>query len=364
MSTHYQYVTIMGRFFCLQQNPLLLAWFLYLNSKSLQLHSGLTKKDLVNTLKSVKGLIKHQLRLRNQGQVINLPFYGHLCLPVHRGYKLFNFKQKTVTKIFAAGINIGTVKSEIERVRTASIFDFAPNVWRWDVSKRWYEEEFTRGYPCYSILKSDTVSYFKIFQQYAAPCLEQMILLEPPRVTNLTAPIHETLGIMQNNLYSKSELNSKKVDSVKDFVETMAERLRVEENAKIYIAFSHGDFSLLNILKINSGIKVIDWESAGWRSVLCDLYNYFFTELYFKRATTRNIITEVDEAISSLQSRLKRKVPDVALEIVSLSRIYLRLYYIERIGMLLDRELDDWQLDVILRSIEVFNCYEELLERS
>lgn len=103
---------------------------------------------------------------------------------------------------------------------------------------------------------------------------------------------------------------------------------------------------------------VIDWESAGRRSTLFDLYNYFFTEIYYGRATT-NLISEINEAISSLQSRLASKAPDIARTLPPLGQMYRRLYYFERVLMLLERELSGERLDVILRSIQVFNRYEE-----
>jgi hypothetical protein len=126
------------------------------------------------------------------------------------------------------------------------------------------------------------------------------------------------------------------------------------------MVFSHGDFSLRNMLMTKEGIRVIDWESAGRRSVLFDLYNYFFTESYYGRIAT-NLVSEISEAISSLQSRIRSKAPDIAENLSSLTPMYRRLYYLERILVMLEREMSDDLLDVILRSIQVFKRYEEAL---
>ena len=105
-------------------------------------------------------------------------------------------------------------------------------------------------------------------------------------------------------------------------------------------------------------MMVIDWESVAYRNILYDLYNYFFTEIYYERVKT-NLVPEINHAIWSLQSRLMSQAPDIAKPLISLADCYRRLYYFERIRMLLARELSDKLLNVIVRSIEVFNRYEE-----
>ena len=64
-----------------------------------------------------------------------------------------------------------------------------------------------------------------------------------------------------------------------------------KEIYKINLVFSHGDYSLVNILRTKNGIKVIDWEGAAFRNPLYDLYNFFFTEIYYKRAKA-NLVME------------------------------------------------------------------------
>ena len=108
---------------------------------------------------------------------------------------------------------------------------------------------------------------------------------------------------------------------------------------------------------------VIDWEGGGIRNPLFDLYNYFLTELYYERATsTSALVPKVNKAISYLQARLLPKIPELTRALVSLSPIYRRLYYLERVCMLLERELDNKLLSVIVRSIDVFNRYEKVIE--
>ena len=358
MPARYQYVQINRSYYCLQQNPVALAWFLYFKNESLRLRSlKLEKRQAIN---AVRTLVQHQLNLRSNESMLELPVYGNLCLPVHRGYRVFDFRRKIVIRTFAAEVDTAIVASEIEGVRDASLLDFAPTVRRWSVEQRWYEEDFVIGYQVRVIPKSESRAVLRIYRQDAAPCIERMILLHAPLSVNIGEYVNKIMGILEDGRLSRPGLDLRKANTIRGFVESVARRLRLEGSGQINLVFSHGDFSLRNILRAKDGIMVIDWESAGRRSVLFDLYNYFFTESYYKRITT-NLISEINEAISSLQSRLTSKAPDIATTLPSLARTYCRLYYLERVLMLLERELSNDLLDVILRSIAVFNRYEEAI---
>jgi thiamine kinase-like enzyme len=153
-------------------------------------------------------------------------------------------------------------------------------------------------------------------------------------------------------------VDASEVATIESFVESTVARLNRQRDRQVDLVFSHGDFSLRNILKTAEGIKVIDWESVSLRSMLFDLYNCFLTELYYGRANT-DLVSEIDEAIVSLQSRLALRAPEVAKALPSLAQTYRWLFYFERIQMLLERDPGDSLLKTILRSIDVFNRHEE-----
>ena len=358
MSTQYQYIKINRPYFCLRQNPVVLAWFLCLQNKSLCLGSlGLDRRKAIS---AVSTLVRCQLRLRSDDSVLDLPVYGNLCLRVHRGYKVFDFRRRTVARVFAPEIATDIVVSELERVRNAALLDFAPKVRRWNIEERWYEEDFVIGYSCHSVSRPEPAPFLETYHRNVAPCIERMILLQAPLSTNLHEYVDRITNTLKDGRLSRQRLDARKINTIKGFIESITKRLRLEENCQIDLVFSHGDFSLVNILRTEKGIMVIDWESASRRSTLFDLYNFFLTELYYKRATT-NLVSEINEAISVLQSHLTLSAPDTARTLPSLAEVYRRLYYFERVFMLLEREMSDKILDVILRSIEVFNRYEETI---
>ena len=344
----YYYIKIKRLYYSLRQNPLILAWFLFFRNSSFQHKFTLSKKQVI---KIIIILILHQLNLRNNDKLLELPGYGNLCFKVHRGHKIFNFQTKTVIKVIAAEIQSATVKQEFESVRKASALPFAPNILRWNTQERWYEEDFVNGSPCYPV---DSSGLEVLFHKGIVQCLEQMIMLHSPVCMNLSEYVDKTLRILEDRKLSSQELDSDKVNFTRQYIEKIADELKLFGNCMIYLVFSHGDYSLENILKSKTGIKAIDYEGAALRNPLYDLYNFFFTEIYFERVDF-NLEQVLNRAISFLQARLLQKEPELAKNLVSLAPIYRKLFYLERICMILERELDNNVLDVIHRSIEVFN---------
>lgn len=358
MSVQYHYIKIGRAYYCLQQNPVFLAWLLYFRNESLRLRS--LKLGRREAIRVVRTLVRHQLYLRSGEPVVELPVYGNLCLPVHRGYRVFDFRRQTVIRTFAPKADTAVIEREIGAVRDASPLDFAPTIRRWNVQERWYEEDFAIGYRARLIPESDPGAVMRIYRRDVSPCIERMILLQDPLSVSVSKYVDDIVAELKDGRLSRPELDARKANTTRDFVDSVVKQLRFEDDVRVDLVFSHGDFSLRNILTTKEGIMVIDWESAGRRSVLFDLYNYFFTESYYKRITT-DLTLEISEAVSSLQSRLALQAPDIAGTLLPLARTYCRLYYIERVLMLLERELDNKLLNVILRSIEVFNRYEAVM---
>jgi hypothetical protein len=356
MPTEYHYVKIGKPYICLQQSPLALAWFLYFKGHSLQQRYVLGKRKTIQTAIS---LLQHQLHSNeNSAATLKLPVYGNLCLEVHRGYRVFDYRQNAVTRIINANIEPNIVLNEIQGVRNASQLDFAPNVLHWDIKDHWYREVLIVGLPCHPIRKSESAVFRKTYQEEIINCLEQMILLQAPLTTNVTEYVSQIMETLEGLGLSATTLDVNQIDAIRCFIESIAEQLSHESNRQIDLVFSHGDFSLVNILKTRDRITVIDWEGARRRSTLFDFYNFFFTEIYYQRAEV-DLASEINEAISGLQARLAPKAPRVANSLSSLTHVYRKLYYLERILTLLERELSNKLLDVIARSIKVFNHYEE-----
>lgn len=261
----------------------------------------------------------------------------------------------------AADSDDADVANEIESVRAAGALDFAPRVLHWNLAERWYAEELIIGSPFYAKPRVKTNVFSKIFDRDIAPCLEKMILWQQPQTIEMNKYVNQLVKMIRERQREAVPINGDKAERIAEFMNASANLALKNPNGLISLVFSHGDFSLVNILNTANGIKVIDWEGAAKRNPLYDLYNYFFTESYYERATL-NMVPEVTNAIKSVQTRLESTSPDIAATLTASADIYRWLYYLERIGMLLQRDLNNHILAVIMRSIEVFDTWEEILQ--
>jgi hypothetical protein len=254
-------------------------------------------------------------------------------------------------------VNLSVVKNEIEAMQKTSLLDFTPKLHDWNIDERWYEEDFINGIPFYSNPRSETNISIKIFERSILPCLQEMILLQETKKIALHDYVENINKNITEQIRSISSIQKAKRNSINRFLENIFRALLVKNDFKIPLVFSHGDFSLINILNSKTGIKVIDWEGANFRNPLYDLFNYFFTELYYKRIPNK-ILPEIINAIESLKSSVKADLPEIAASLETFSETYRKLYYLERLRMLLMRDESENGLKVIFNSMELFDSFE------
>ncbi len=350
MPNSYLYVKIGNRYFCLQQNIVALAWLLYI------------KKDPFfgreSNYRILLNFVINKYRSRSNELLIKLPLYGHVCIPVQRGYKVFNFYRGTVTKIFEQEVDDKIVVNEIERVKTGAQLNFAPALRLWNINEKWYEEEYIKGTLESLNRPSNPEDILKRYNHYVAPCIEEIILLKPQVTINSIEYINKIIDIIEKR--DLQRLDKEGVYVIMRFVNATFERLEMEGNCDIRLAFTHGDMATGNLVRTKKVLKILDWESAMYRSMLHDCFNYFF---HIVRRGKKDIIlsAEINEALASLQSRLIMKLPDIDRKIATIAYIYRWIYYIERICTIVERVLrPEKKMNNLLRHIRVFESYEKL----
>jgi len=346
---------IKGRYYRLNQDPIRLAFYLYFFDKSLQLHPGIIRVSPFNVSKKI---IQLRLRVFKRRNIIKLPFYGCLCLPVHHGFKIFNFKKKTVIKSFLPEVHLTAVANEIEALQKASLLNFAPKLRGWSIDDRWYEEDFINGRPFYANPRSETKIAITIFYREILPCLKKMILLKQAKEVTFSTYVGKIIKYITRRLGSIPSLKQTERNAINQFMEINNKALLSPKKAEVPLVFSHGDFSLINMLKTKNGIKVIDWEGADFRNPLYDLFNYFFTELYYKRIPIK-ISQEMIKAVGALKLSVKADLPEIANSLEPSSEIYRKLYYLERLCMLFKRDESKKVQEVIINSMELFDSFEK-----
>ena len=375
ISRQYSYVKIDDYYFCLQQNPVVLAWILFFKREDLisiqpwlkknfprwstiyfRYQWKIFKRDLITLIV----FVRYKLSLRNADPV-HLPVYGQFGMAVHKGYKIFNLRSGVVTKIFDSDVNKSSILNEIERMKKVSQIDFAPSLRRWDTDERCYEEDYVNGTVASAHRSADSAALLKAFYREAAPCINSLILFEKPVTKNLKEYIIELTGSLKFSKSSGKELNVNEVDKFNDFVNSIIEKLNAERDHPVYLVFSHGDFCPANILSTKDGIRIVDWETAGYRSLLFDFYSYFFYRPVNIKISVEKMSAELNQALPVFISGLDLKSTDVPLHLAVSEDVYRRLYYLEYLSKLVERMLTDNRLDImdyIIRYIEAFSHYE------
>jgi hypothetical protein len=293
-----------------------------------------------------------------------LPIERQFCAPVHQGYKIFDLREGVVVKVFEHDVNPSIIANEIEQLQKVSKINFAPSIRRWSIEGRWYEEDYVSGSLSSSYRPLDSTSLLKQFYDDLAQHLHDLILFEKPITRNAIEYINDTIEILEVSGFSRQESTVKEFNKIKSFIDSMAERFHLEGNYPVQLVFTHGDFCPANMLMTSSGIRVIDWEGAAIRSKLFDFYSYFFYRPACRKVPVIQAAFEINEALPFFISSLAKKAPEISHDLLHLEKVYRWLYYIEQICVELKRSMTYTQLnlvDCILRYIDAFNLYEELI---
>ncbi len=383
-SRKYQYVKMeRKRYFCLQQNPFVLAWIIFFRKNTLHPMSfghGLRKWSLrwikneiwkyyfssrSNFVKLIIFLkYKYHFLDIDIDSVVELPIYGEICVTVHNGFKIFNLYRGTVIKLFNPVVNKSAIVNEVEYLRNVSEIDFAPTIKRWDFGERWYEEGYISGFLDYSPKPRESTLLLDKFYRDIVPCLESLVSYKPTIRKKVIEHSNNVLELFKVYELLSQKTDIQKINKIENFINAIIERFHSEGDISSFLVFSHGDFCPANMLNTRRQVKVVDWESAGYRSILFDFYSYFFFRPVHQGLPVEELVSEISEALPFYISRLSLKNPNLSEHLLSFEKIYRWLYYVERISMLVERERTDTKLDImrcLLGFIDAFGQYEELL---
>lgn len=300
---------------------------------------------------------------RTSEMAVILPVFGQICIPVHKGYKVFDLRRETVAKVFDHDVEKASIASEIEGLKKIAAFDFSPSIKRWNIAERWYEEDYVDG----SLDDPrQALESRKLFEHFFADLmypLNSLILFQKPAMKNAVEYVHGMLEKFNASRLPGQGLPEKEFNTIKSFLDSIVENLGVKGNIPVYLVFTHGDFCPANMLNTRQGIKIIDWEGAGYRSALFDFYSYFFYRPVCRNVPVETVELEIREALPTFLSRLAEKDPDISSSLMHLEDTYRWIFYIEQICQEVEREMTDTNLDIldfILRYINAFIIFEEM----
>jgi hypothetical protein len=381
----YTYVKVPGeqkRFFCLQQNPLRLAWLLFFEKNTLlpraTQSNSLTKWSWrwiknklwryyyyfkANATKILK-FLQYKFYLLDSVPSVSLPFYGQVCVLVNKGYKIFDLHREVAIKVYRDDVDASTITAEIERLKKGSLFSFGPSMRKIDITGRFYEEDYMGGSLDYSARPRNSNDLMEKFSNDVAPCLRSLMLHESAQKIDTLEYIQKMLSTLKIDNLLEERLDIADIDKVLSFMHLMKERLQSDGNRHVYLVLTHGDFCPANMLNTKEGLKILDWESAAYRSALFDFYSYFFFRPLHQEYPLEELVPELMAGLTFFLSKLTLMPSEVLANVKRYEKANRWLFYVERIYMLVERVKYDTKLDVagnILRYIDVFNKYEELL---
>ncbi len=370
-----------GRYFCLQQKLPVLAWMLFFKKDTLlpicrSESKRLSLRLLIGSFRGKYRLLRKNLifliifarykyQLRRIDSVLHLPFYGQICVPVHKGYKIFDIRRGVVVKVFDSDVATSAINKEIEQLKKISKIDFAPSLKSWNIEERWFEESFYSGSLDSSHNPMDSETVLTKFCQKLVPYIHTLMLFQPPRSIKALEHVEKTLEILEVSRSSRKEPKFEEFKKIENFLESIVDRLRTEGNCSVFLTMTHGDFCPANMLNTRCGMKVIDWEGVEDRSVLFDLYSYFFYRPVSRKVPVAIVASEINDALPFFLSSVSKKAPEIFDSLSKLGRVYRLVYYVEHISKEVEREMTDKNLNMmesILGYIDVFNSYEDILE--
>ncbi len=367
------------RYFCLQQRLLELGWVLYRNKSTFSQrgHSRtkiLSLKYIFGRIRMILGFIRNKIpflikfvcykyQMRKIDSIVQSPFYGQMYMPVHQGYKIFDFRKEVVVKVFDQDVPASVMLREIEVLQSVSQIEFAPSLSKWDIAGKWYEENFLEGSLDSSYTPIDSVAVLKKFQDEVVHILGRLTLYQKPAIRNAT---EYASSIIRNSNFSRltgQDSTAGNMEIIKKFFEVIVDQLQKEGDCSLCLVFAHGDFVPANMLNTWQGMNMIDWEGCGSRSALYDFYSYFFYRSVSRKVPVSLIVSEIDKALPIFLTGISKEAPYISDSIRQFEKVYRWTFFVEMLCRLIDRELSDRNLNImnyILGYIEAFTEFESL----
>ena len=293
-----------------------------------------------------------------------MPCFGELCLPVHQGYKVFDFRRRAVMKVFDPDVDPSVIGNEIELLKGISRIEFASSIEKWNIEERWYEEELFTGSLDSSYTPMDSETVLTKFHDEVVHQLKALILFQKPKVTNVVMYMTDLKKRINASRLARQEYTGQEFRGISHFMDSMGTQPEIEEDYPLFLVFAHGDFVPANMLNTPHGMRMIDWEGAGYRSGLFDFYSYFFYRSACRNIPVNTLMSEVEKALPLFLTEVAQNAQDVSLSVGHAERVYRRTFYIEMLCRLIEREASDTNLNIlhfISRYLEAFTRYEELL---
>jgi hypothetical protein len=356
MDRRWRYVKV-GKFLvCVDQPVPELVRFLWLGYEENKLDSiGLPRGFWRSALKH---LIVVRVRRSDPADLIDLPAFGHMGMQVHGGHKLFDLHSQTVTKVFASAVDALTAEKEIAASRQASAVAAAPRFIDSDPDLKWYCEEYIRGVHATDAVYRDGVSIPGLYSEVET-CLLDLVKSAPPVLVGTDGHVNALADDGFRARWVDANGDPHMIEECTQYLEALRGWLTKSDvkPRELQLVLTHGDFSLVNAISTGDTLRFIDWEGIRPGGLYSDVYHFLFAERYYDRAT-EHFLHDVANYVASYQSTCLERLPELR-DAANIDLTFARrLYYLERVRLMLDREVSANIGQVILKSIAMYRQFD------
>ncbi len=307
---------------------------------------------------ALRAVVKDRLRLLASDRVIELPAFGHIGIGVHRGCKVFDFDEHQVTKVFEPGTDPEAARLEIRASRHAAEIAAAPKFIAEDPAHQWYREEYICGVHATDAEVRDGVD---IHDYYPAveDCLLDLVACRSPRIVDTMEHIDEYADTSFRERWLAAGHDAGQIKEIATYIENLGDWLRKQPKPeRLQLVLTHGDFSLVNAIATDEGLRFIDWEGVTFGGLFTDIIHFLFAEYYYQRLG-ESFVNELSEFVARYRGAALERFPELR-DAADLDLTFARrLYYLERLGLMVKRSVSAHHCNVTLRSIGTFRDYDK-----
>jgi hypothetical protein len=298
-------------------------------------------------------LLLHQLGVRRRrSTAIELPVPGMACVPTQRGYTVFRMDRDSVVDIFRPRAKQEVLDGYAATAAKVSQLSFAPDLLEVSREEQWLEIRYVPGREGRVLLVNAAEQFQRLFRSSVIPCLAELMLIETPRLVPLTDYVVE----LTHSLRDESLAESPQVQELfRSFVQRISAKLT--DSGRIALTFAHGDFVHVNLIVSEKEVRVIDWETAARRSILHDAHTFFFSQVFWRKEVHMPPAV-LEQAIRDLAAALPAYSEWISLTPQALD-VYRRLYYLERLAMVLRRKKNKRRVEHLKTSIHICEAFEQ-----
>ena len=308
--------------------------------------------------RAIKVVTQSKLRLLNSDNQVLLPVFGHIAMQVHRGYKVFDFNRLEVSKVFGQEVSTRYARKEVAASRRAAEIAAAPRHLLADPDLAWFKEEYICGVHATDIVSGLDSEYVKFYPDVEA-CLLDLVASESPRSVAMSFHIKRLADTSFRTRWLSGGMVAGEINEISRYLQQLRQWLESRSDAdQLQLVPAHGDFSLVNAIATDAGLRFIDWEGIAPGGLYSDILNFLFVERYYGRAAG-NFSEQISVFVNRYRKSILSRFPQLERAAAMDPAIARRLYYLERLKILLDRSVSANLCDVVCKTIAMFRKFDD-----